>query len=344
MWMIENHTPFSAERVWVRDRTGAEVWVVAVKGTFTINPNGFATLAKKQETISLVPQYRGEPGKSSLLYESDLVHTKPTTDVILHGHAYAPFGKRAKHVDVRLRVAGIIKTLRVFGDRYWDRGLVALRKTNPEPFEKMPVIYERAYGGIDQKSGDPQKHGWERRNPVGTGFAVEANHLIGQKLPNIEYPEELISGWKDRPRPAGFGPIAGDWSPRIQQAGTYDDNWKKERYPLFPSDFNERFYLCAPEDQQAPTYLAGGETVELYNLTPRGLLRFNIPTVLLDFTTHFFTGESIEHHAVLHSIILEPDIPRAIVVWHTDLPCHTKGLKLERTVIRHLRPAIAYDT
>ena len=342
MWAIENHTPFAAERCWVRDKNGAEVWVVAVKGTFTIAPDGSTPLAEIQEEVCLVPKFRGAPGKSSLQYESDLVHAKPTTDVILHGHAYAPFQKRAKHVDVRLRVANAVKSLRVFGDRYWDRGLVDPRMTDPEPFETLPITYERAFGGADHKVTDPGKRRWERRNPVGAGFAVEARNVIGQKAPNIEYPEKLISAWNDRPTPACFGPIASDWKPRIDFAGTYDGKWKKDRFPLFPDDFDERFYLCAPLDQQMPEYLQGGEPVELYNLSPYGVLRFNLPRISLTFTTLFFTGESVDHRPLVHTVIMEPDVPRVMIVWHANLACHPNGLKLHKTVIRQSKRVDLY--
>jgi hypothetical protein len=331
--MLENHTPFAAERVWVRDINGAEVWVVAVKGTFIINPDGSTALSEEQEDICRVPKYRGEPGNSSLLYESDLVHTKPTTDILIHGHAYAPQGRRATHVDVTMKVANIVKTLRVFGDRYWDRGPTDLKITNPEPFEKIPITYERAFGGVDQKSNNPSQ-GWEPRNPVGIGFATAPERLIGQKAPNVEDPEALITSWEQRPRPAGFGPIAGHWSPRVELAGTYDEKWRKERLPLLPEDFNERFYLCAPEDQQAQGYLKGEEPVELHNFTPEGRMNFVLPWVVLGFETRFYTGEVITHRGTVHSVILEPDVPRVLMVWHTLLPCHHKVQKLQKTTIR----------
>jgi hypothetical protein len=300
-------------------------------------------IAEKQTDVCLVPRYVGEPGKSSLLYESDLVHTKPTTDVILHGHAYAPAGKRATQVDATMKVETIRKTLRVYGDRYWDRGLINLKMTDPEPFEKMPIIYERAFGGVDQKSDNPKEHAWEPRNPVGTGFAVEAKHLVGQKVPNIEDPKDLVSSWKDRPRPAGFGPIAGNWSPRLELAGTYDKKWEEERLPLLPDDFDERYYQCAPEDQQAPGYLKGGESVELRNLTPQGYLRFTLPSVELSFTT-YFRRDTADHLANLHTVIIEPDMPRVIMVWHTMLPCHTKGLELEMTTVAEKHVVIPCGT
>lgn len=332
MWQLINNTPFAAERAFVRDQNGAEVWLVAVKGTYSINVDGSTTLAENQTPICMAPEFTGAPGKSSLLYESDLIHTKPSTDVILHGHAYAPNRRPNASVDVTMKVGKISKTLRVFGERTWQNAVIGLKMTEPKPFLKMPLVYERAFGGVDQKSESSNKHGWEKRNPVGTGFGMQAEHVAGQMLPNVEYPEELISSWKHRPRPAGFGPIARDWSPRVELAGTYDEKWQQERHPLLPSDFSERFYHCAPQDQQTPDYLKGGESVELQNLSPGGLLRFKLPRVWLAFQTSF-GKENVAHHAKLHTVIIEPDFPRVIMVWHTSLLCHNKEHKLEQTVI-----------
>lgn len=337
MWMINNKTPFAAERAWVRDKNGAEVWLVALRGTFDIHADGSTTVADEQDEVCLVPKYQGEPGESSLLYESDLVHVKPTTDVILHGHAYAPENKRVTQIEVTMKVADINKTLRVTGDRYWEWGLMGIKITAPEPFEKIPIRYERAFGGIDQISEAPKKQGWEPRNPVGSGFAMKSEHLIDQRVANIEYPQHRISSWKQRPLPAGFGPIAGNWSPRVEWAGTYDDQWLQDRQPLLPIDFDERFYLSAPADQQTADYLVGGERVELYHLTPTGLLNFHLPQVSLAFHTHF-DHETVSHQAHLHSVILEPDFPRVLMVWHTHLPCHPKVLKLNSTTVTLTKP------
>ncbi|HXK36280.1 MAG TPA: DUF2169 domain-containing protein, partial [Candidatus Paceibacterota bacterium] len=93
MWMIENYTPFAAERAWVRDKNGAETWLVAVKATYRITGDGPMQLAEEQEPVCMAPKYGGDPATTSLLYESDLVHTKLNTDIILHGHAYAPGGR-----------------------------------------------------------------------------------------------------------------------------------------------------------------------------------------------------------------------------------------------------------
>ncbi len=329
MWQVDNRTPFAAERAWVRDRNGAEVWLVAVKCTFDIAPDGTTAVAEEQPPVLRVPEHHGEPGKSSVRYDGDLVLTKTTTDVIVVGHAYAPQGRPLAHIDAGFRVGPVQKMLRVTGDRRWG----VSGPTMPEAFTRIPLLYERAFGGADPRSAHPERD-WDARNPVGTGFAVSRDNVSGRALPNFEYPDDTVRTWKDRPRPAGFGPVASHWHPRARFSGTYDDTWMKTRQPLLPDDFDDRFYQCAPEDQQAPALLRGGEPVVLYHLTPGGLLRFFLPKLFLAFVTRFTDGsQEIHRQRSLHTVILEPDHPRVSLVWHSAVPCHVKVHKLERTLV-----------
>lgn len=329
MWQVDNRTPFAAERGWVRDHNGAEVWLVVVKATFDILPDGSTIPSTDQPPVLRVPEYHGEPGKSSIKYEADLILTKRTTDIIVVGHAYAPGGKPATQTDVGFRVGTVQKVLRVFGNREWG----ALGPTRPEPFTKMPIVYERAFGGVDRKSSHPERD-WEWRNPVGCGYAVTKGHLDDCALPNIEWRDRSIRSWDDRPPPAGFGAIASHWQPRASLAGTYDDKWMQTRQPLLPEDFDDRFFQCAPDDQQAPQFLTGGEPVVLLNLSPGGDLRFALPKIYLGFETRFYDGSrEIHKQRKLHTVILEPEFPRVSIVWHASLPCHFKVQKLERTIV-----------
>jgi hypothetical protein len=329
MWQIDNRTPFAAERGWVRDRNGAEVWLVAVKCTFDIHPDGSTEISKEQPPVLRVPEYIGEAGRSSIRYENDLVLTKKTTDVIVVGHAYAPGDRAVTELEAGFKVGPVQKLLRVTGDREWQSDA----PSDPVPFVKMPLVYERAFGGVDGKSKHPERD-WDWRNPVGTGFAVSSENADGARLPNIEYPKEMLQAWTDRPQPAGFGPIGCHWQPRVGFAGTYDDNWMKTRQPLLPEDFDERYFQCAPQDQQAPEFLRGGEPVVLLRLTPGGDLRFNLPKVFLGFDTRFYDGSRELHkERRLHTVILEPDFPRVSLVWHSALPCHFKVQKLDRTIV-----------
>jgi hypothetical protein len=329
MWHLDNRTPFAAERGWVRDRTGAEVWLVAVKCTFDIERDGSTAISTEQPPVLRVPESHGEPGTSSLKYEADLVLTKTTTDIVVVGHASAPDGRPVTQLDIGFRVGPVHKVLRVFGDRRWG----AFGPSSAEPFTTMPLVYERAFGGVDPMSKAPERD-CDSRNPVGTGFAVARDHLSAVALPNIEYPNELVRSWNDRPRPAGCGPIGGHWQPRVGFAGTYDDKWLKQRQPLLPEDFDDRFFQCAPRDQQAPAFLHGGEPVVLHHLTPAGDLIFSLPKVFLGFDTRFRDGSrAIHKERKLHTVILEPDHPRVSLVWHTALPCHFNVEKLERTIV-----------
>lgn len=327
MWQVENATPFAAAGNWVRGRDGGEVWLVAVRCTFRVRPDGTTSPAEEQEPPVLAPKSRGGPAASSLLHDSDFYLTKPTTDILLHGTAHAPGGKPATEVEVTLRVGDVRKTLRVTGDRVYEKGVVGHATGRPQPFTTLPLTYERAYGGADPTPKDPERPQFEPRNPVGTGFAPVA----GKTAPNVEYP-----GLTRGREPAGFGPVPPHWQPRAKYAGTYDDAWRCDRCPLYPDDLDDRFFLCSPEDQRPKEHLRGGEAVELVNLTPGGRLAFTLPRVAFAFDTYFRGGERVRHRGKLHTVLLEPDGPRVILVWRTELPCHPKVLKLERTVVRQL--------
>ena len=330
MWQIENHTPYAAERTWVRDRDGAEIWIVAVKCSFDIRPDGSTELTGEQPPVLQVPEYMdpAAPARSSLRHELDLVRTKLTTDVIVLAHAHAPGGAPVAALDVGFRVGPVGKRLRVTGDRVWLGG----KPSQPKPFATMPICYERAYGGIDPGSRDSEQPQWDMRNPIGTGFVLEAAHAEGLRLPNIEYPDQLMQAFGDRPAPAGFGPLGVHWQPRLGLAGTYDERWMRERQPLLPQDFDDRHYQCAPADQQAPQFLLGGEPVVLVNLAPQPEVRFELPRVILGFETFFSDGVRLLHERPrLHTVILEPSALRVSLVWDSALPCHPKVHKLVKT-------------
>lgn len=330
MWEIINRTPYAADRCFARDERGAEVWIVAVKGTFAIGRSGRVEVASEQPPVTRAPVFAGAPGRSSLRYDSDLVLDKPGTDLLVHGHVHAPRGAPARRVEVGLRCGPIAKRLIAYGDRTYKMGIVEPKLTDPEPFTLLPLRYERAFGGADPLA--PGAAG-DDTNPVGVGFAVRPEHLLGRPAPNFELPGAPNSAQKRRPPPAGLGPIARDWMPRRALAGTYDEGWQRERMPLWPADFDRRFFQAAPLDQQAPAYLREGATVELLNLSSEGLLRFELPRTRPVFCTHF-GRRKVEHRPRLHTVIVEPDERRVMLVWQTALPCQGIEHHLDKTVIR----------
>jgi hypothetical protein len=314
MWMLENRTPYAAERNWTRDKHGVHHWVVAVKATFMITPGGVLSLADAQSPPALAPLYHGEPGASSLRCDSDLLALKPCTDVIANACGHAPRGRPIPVVPVSLRVGALDKSLLVHGPRTFRRSAGLISAGAAQPFDVQEIRYEWAFGGIDMQDSDPLKHRMDARNPIGKGFAAERARLVDQPAPAIEYP----TGDPAKVGPAGFGAIDSAWSPRRERAGTYDANWAKAKKPLLADDYEDRFASCAPDDQRVDGHLHGGEPVELVNLTKEGLLRFELPKIYLTFTTRFGQRRE-EHRSKLSAVILEPEAMQLMLVWQTAL-------------------------
>jgi len=324
MWAVSNQTPYAAERSWGRDKDGIHEWIVAVKGTFDIKPDGSLSVADEQAEPLLLPEFRGESGLSSLRYEADLVAPKPTTDILINGTAYAPKGLPSKEFLVSARVGPIRKTIKVVGNRIWEKGMFGLVHSAMEPVARVPIVYERAYGGYDQTAPDPKNQRMDARNPVGCGLVVQE----GSPLPNFEYPE----GKLEKAGPAGFGAIASYWSPRRELCGTYDDAWQEGRSPRLPEDWDPRSLLCAPADQLPDRHLRGGEPVELVNLTPDGGMSFVLPKIRLRFRTRI-DGRTEDHRAHLATVAIEPDVPRVIMVWQSSLTVSTNIDYLDETIV-----------
>ena len=130
MWQLDNRTPYAPERTWVRDRDGAEIWIVVVKCSFDIHADGTTEAAAAQPPVTQFPEYAdpAAPARSSLRHELDLVRTKLTTDVLLLGEAHAPGGVPVTRLDVGFRVGPVVKRLRVTGDRFWQGGAPSSNK------------------------------------------------------------------------------------------------------------------------------------------------------------------------------------------------------------------------
>ncbi|MDR5809814.1 DUF2169 domain-containing protein [Caballeronia sp. LZ019] len=329
MWTVHNDTPYKVGKTWVRNKEGIHQWIVVVKATYEIKSDGTTVLADEQLDPLLLPEYRGEPGLSSLRYDADLVAPKPTTDILLNGTAYAPHGRWSSDFLVGLRVGAIRKVLRVRGEREWVCGLFGARPSEARPVLSVPIIYERAFGGYDRTSDDVRNHCMDARNPVGRGVCAVPDHRKGQALANLEYPD----GDVEHRGPACFGAIDSFWSPRREYAGTYDEIWRDSRAPLLPADWDSRSLLSAPPDQRPVNHLTGREPVVLVNLTPSGRLSFDLPRVYLTFSTQIATHAEA-HRSRLATVIIEPDHPRVIMVWQTSLDCRTNVEYLEKTVVR----------
>jgi hypothetical protein len=326
MLQLKNHTPFSAAFALFPNAQGIDTLYTIVKATFKIGPQW--TLVEKQPVPQQADAYWSEPDKSSLRFVSDYHIGKAGTDILMSGYVCAPGEQPVRSLDVYLSVGSVNKTLRVFGDRYWNRGLI----THPEPFTKMPLVYERAFGGQDEFKGKVRSN--EPRNPVGCGYAGEKSvlEMDGLPLPNIECPHELISHHTDCPTPAGVAPIAPSWLSRAQYAGTYDEQWQQNRAPYLPDDFDPHFLNVAHPDLIYPGFLRGDEPVSIHGMNSMGPLEFNLPYVKL---RNKLTVAGVEKTCdfVLETLDLDPNQMQLSLTWRSGYECDKQALKISQIFV-----------
>lgn len=234
-----------------------------------------------------------ELGKEAIL---DFGMPKPRGEVVLTGKFYSPNSKPVPGGKVYIKIAGINKTLYVFGNRYWKRGAGGpVGTTEPEPVTVMELSYENAFGG----PGFPL-------NPLGKGMepisATNGKDLV--PLPNIEDPKALVTSPKDRPEPVGFAPLDMTWPQRVAKAGTFDEKWLNERFPGLAEDLDWTYYNTAPGDQQIEGFFAGDESFEIQGMHPqKPTLTGKLPGI----RSRCFINQNVGGESVFREIELHPD-------------------------------------
>jgi hypothetical protein len=335
MLQVENRTPFAAALSVFPDVQGVESAYLAVKATFAFTADAPA-LAPAQVPLVATDVYWGDPTQTSLRAAGEFALPKPATDILLTGRAVAP-APGTRVADVSLRVGALRKTVRVYGDRRWERRGGRWVPGEPAVWERMPLRWELAFGGVvparDASAGAVQD--WEPRNPVGRGLFDPATASADDPplVPNLEDPTAPIGSETDRPPPACFAPLAPTWMPRRTYAGTYDEAWTRSRAPYLPLDFDSRFFQVAPPDLMAAGYLLGGEPVGLRGFTQGGPLAFELPRLTLD-ASFDFDGKARSQPLNLETVLFEPDAGRLQLLWRAGLAVDKKLLKLRTVLLR----------
>jgi len=204
MLAIENDTRFTADVFSFLDSHAREHLTLVVTASFESRPGQDVRFADVPLDIAPVDRHRGDPATSSVHYPGQAAYFKPHVDVIVTGHAYS----RERPVDqmtVEIRAADIHKRLLVSGDRFWRRGPAGLVPSSPKPFERVPIIYERAFGGgANPDNAAALGSAFESRNPVGIGLpgATPTDPIVTTEVPNIEYvSDQIVSRNNGRLRP-----------------------------------------------------------------------------------------------------------------------------------------------
>jgi hypothetical protein len=285
------------------------IFAVLAKRTYDIRPNAEPSPAPEAVPLTLIDRYYedGDPQTTAVQFEAEVAPFKLATDFVVIGCACAPGGRPVVSLDASVEIGKTKKQIRVIGDRSceFNSGRPP-RFKDPQPFTEMEIRYERAYGGIDDKSM-PDVMFMYPRNPRGTGFLL-ANHADTVKelrLPNLEDPQDLLTPdrlvlgnpekWPEQPLPQGFGWFPKIAYPRCSFVGALPAYvapgvpLKEEALGLVPRNqialgrqfrlpsYDVRFNHGASLGLTVP-FLSGGEPVRLTNLTTDGLLAFRLPS------------------------------------------------------------------
>lgn len=332
-----NATKMQAGYTMGMEPSGREHLVVAVKGTFTIPPPGEEpAMAEAQVPLVEADTFTGEPGHSAAVYEADYPLHKPRCDLLVLGSAYAPGGQPVERVQVGLKVGSILKTFHVVGDRLWQAG-DSIRPGHVLAFEQMPISYDRAFGGVDNFHRDAAKHSAYMPNPIGRGYYGELHRALvdGTPMPNTEELNRPVERPSGQYQPMAFGPIGRGWTPRLQFAGTYDQDWLDDQFPFLPPDFRDDYYQAAPADQQMP-YPSGGEEVLLLNLTPEGRTSFRLPAVDVPIVFFRKKGGRSETKGVIDTVVLEPDKGIFTLTWRSSIPLRKNMFEIVQVLAGHM--------
>ncbi|CAN5187039.1 DUF2169 domain-containing protein [soil metagenome] len=214
------------------------------------------------QEMTMWPFVADQLGANAAL-DDGVVKTNP--EFIVCATAYPP-QRPATHCAVRARVGAREKTLLVFGDRYWDHD----RASAPAPFESMPILWNRAYGGPDYPA-----------NPIGVGRrTVVKDGIELRPLPNIELPDPVIVDPGQAVPPAGFGTLDAMWAQRAALRGSYDKQWYEQHSPGLAPDTDWRHFNVAPADQWFGGPLRGDEPFEFTHLHPtRAVVSGSLPGI-----------------------------------------------------------------
>lgn len=217
---------------------GGKLHVTCIlKSTFRLVPDEAMKLTQPEDIVLSDTAISDEPA-SSIRASCETVPFLPRVDILLAGHACAPLGQSVPSHSVRLAIHRdggwlLNKTLHVYGDRM-GADLIA--------FERMPIVYERAYGGPGFSA-----------NPHGTGMAP------GSSYPNIVHP-------LDGSAVAGFGPLSQEMR-MARLAPTTHPKLIDEQVFEIPAEFDEAYFQSAPSDQLLDS-LQGNEWIEVDGMHP----------------------------------------------------------------------------
>ena len=141
-------------------------------------------------------------------------------------------------------------------------------------------------------------------------------------LPNLERHDALIGSMKTAPSPSAWGASGGVGSRASSTRAPTTRSGSKRWRPSSLPDFDARYYQSAPVDQQFPLF-KGGELIRCTHMAEEPLVEYRMPS--LEVPVSFgFVDRVEERRAVLDTVILEPHLKVAMLLWRASVPLGKK--------------------
>ena len=299
-----------------------EYYCVSVKASFELKNNSLI-LQEDQSPMVMNDEYLADPASSGIITPSDISPYRQNTDILISGSARAPGGGAADQWLAEMKIGNIYKAIKITGHRQWQhRAIRGWELSEIIPVSNVRLLYENAYGGEIITADDKPRDAW-LWNPVGRGFF---GHSSPDKNENYIAPQILAKAdvlsnnpTSNRLKTVGFGAIPAHWSPRLERIGTTDKHWQEKVLPHLPSDFDLRFFNCAPDDQQVQGYLRGDEEVSLSGLFDE--------TVTFKLPNYKATALMVDHQDIvisfpmdLTAVHIDMDAALVSLVWSLTIP------------------------
>lgn len=222
---------------------------------------------------------------SLLRRDMDLYPWRENTDLVVQGtvQVQSPTPYLRLTMTVRGSGVGFDRVIDVSGDRRIEQGSYGLRLSDPEPFERMPLRLDKAYGGTDEQAvtklgnqeedaiifdtvGEEEDREYSEfsypRNPAGKGYVILPESAAGTPWPNLELPDHRLrletvlappDAWGERPYPICFDWFPHAFFPRVAFFGeiplTTDGEVpaREVEMGLLPADLTRRPILERPK-------------------------------------------------------------------------------------------------
>jgi hypothetical protein len=340
------------------------IGVLTAKATFTFDSTGRVQL-DTQDPFPLLSEDR--PTSLGPLPTDSRARRSDKFEVMLLGNAYPP-RKGSTATKVVLTVGTERREILVLGDRVWI-GDDPKRATisQPRPFDFMPLVYERSFGGtsavqIDSRSlldishpinpkgkgfdPRPQAEGLGKLLRAPKGFPVPAPGA--RALPNLENPRAPVVRWEDAPDPIGWAPAPADSAiaflkiinahlatvTKMQQQGTYSaERFQKEEEAKAQQGEDPDLWIYRAHPDWVINLPPPAALVRMENLLAGApVVEFRLPQLRLiaDYTIYGRQGQRDLRPQVL---VLLPEEKRFYLVYRLAFnfesgPAHERSFRL----------------